>query len=159
MAIGTMKWFAQGLLDLGLKFHDLSNNTLKLGIVTASPAPTIDTAGPHWGGTGTTNFATTQVGTGGTQYTGPITLGSVTWNIVGSSPKVPTLRADDIVMTIDASGFTDGAYGIVYNHSDANKRCLGWVELSAAGTLSLQAGGVTIDWGGAGRDLLTITQS
>jgi hypothetical protein len=62
-------------------------------------------------------------------------------------------------MTIDASGFTTGAYGIIYNDTDANKRALGFVELSSAGTLSLVAGGVTIDWGGAGTDLLTITQS
>jgi hypothetical protein len=62
-------------------------------------------------------------------------------------------------MTIDASGFTTGAYGIIYNDTDTNKRALGFVELSSGGTLSLVAGGVTIDWGGAGTDILTITQS
>ena len=70
-----------------------------------------------------------------------------------------SLRATDIAMTIDASGFTNGAYGVIYNDTDANKRAIGFVELSSAGTLSLVAGGVTIDWGGAGTDLLTLTQS
>ena len=156
MATGTVKWFAQGLLDLGNKIHNLSSDTLKLGIVTTATVPTLSTAAPHWGGTGTTNFATNQVGTGGTQYTGPKTLASVTWTLVSN---VPTLRATDIAMTIDASGFTTGAYGVIYNDTDTNKRALGFVELSSGGTLSLVAGGVTIDWGGAGTDLLTITQS
>jgi hypothetical protein len=156
MATGTMKWFAQGLLDLGNKIHNLSSDTLNLGIVTTATVPLLSTAGPHWGGSGTTNFATNQVSTGGTQYTGPKTLASVTWTLVSN---VPTLRATDISMTIDASGFTNGAYGIIYNNTDANKRALGFIELSAAGTLSLQAGAITIDWGGAGTDLFTITQS
>lgn len=156
MATGTIKWFAQGLKDLGDKIHDLSSDTLKLGIVTTATVPTLSTAAPHWGGTGTTNFATNQVSTGGTQYTGPKTLASVTWTLVSN---VPTLRAADIAMTIDASGFTTGAYGIIYNDTDANKRALGFVELSSGGTLSLVAGGVTIDWGGAGTDILMLTQS
>lgn len=156
MATGDLKWFAAGLLDLGNKIHNLSSDVLKLGIVNSTTAPALSTAGPHWGGTGTTNFATTQVATTGTQYTGPKTLASVTWTNVAN---VPTLRATDISMTIDASGFANGAYGIIYNDTDVNKRALGFVELSAAGALSLVAGAVTIDWGGAGTDLLKITQS
>ncbi len=156
MATGTVKWFASALLDLGNKIHNLSSDTLKLGIVTTATVPSLSTAAPHWGGTGTTNFATNQVGTGGTQYTGPKTLASVTWTSVSN---VPTLRATDIAMTQDASGFTTGAYGIIYNDTDANKRALGFVEISSAGTASLAAGALTIDWGGAGTDILTITQS
>jgi hypothetical protein len=156
MATGDMKWFAQGLLDLGNKIHNLSSDVLKLGIVTAVTVPSLSTAAPHWGGTGTTNFATNQVVTTGTQYTAPKTLATPGWTLVAN---VPTLRADDIVMTIDASGFTNGAYGIIYNDTDANKRALGFVELSTGAALSLVAGGVTIDWQGAGRDLLRITQS
>ena len=156
MATGTIKWFAQGLLDLGNKIHNLSSDVLKLGIVTTTTVPSVTTAAPHWGGTGTTNFATNQVATGGTQYTGPKTLASVTWTIVSG---VPTLRATDIAMTQDASGFANGAYGIIYNDTDANKRALAFVELSAAGAASLVAGALTIDWQGAGTDVLTLTQS
>lgn len=154
MATGNITWFAQGLLDLGNKIHNLSVDTIKLGIVTAAPPPSLSTAAPHWGGTGTTNFAATEVTIGGTEYTGPKTLAGVSWTLVSN---VATFRANDIVMTIDAAGFTNGAFGIVYNDSDANKRALGFVELSAAGTLSLAAGAITIDWGGAGTDILTLT--
>lgn len=156
MSTGTIKWFAQGLLDLGNKIHNLSSDVLKLGIVTTGTVPAVGTAAPHWGGTGTTNFASTQVATAGTSYTGPQTLASVTWTSVAN---VPTLRATDIAMAQDASGFSNGAYGIIYNDTDANKRALGYVELSSGGALSLAAGAVTIDWGGAGTDILTLTQA
>lgn len=73
--------------------------------------------------------------------------------------NVPTLRAADITLAQDGSGFTNGAYGIIYDDTDAGKRALGFVELASGGTASLVVGAITIDWGGAGTDLLTITQS
>ncbi len=155
MATGDIKWFPEALLNLGKKVHNLSSDTLKLGIVTSSPAPALNTADPHWGGTGTTNFATTQVGTGG-GYTGPITLASVTWTNVSN---VPTLRAADITIPQNASGFSNGAYGIIYNDTDANKRAIAWIELSSGGTASIVSGSLTIDFQGAGTDVLKITQS
>jgi hypothetical protein len=154
MATGNITWFNQAKLDLMNKVHNLGSDTLNVGIVTTATVPTATTAAPHWGGTGTTNFATTQVATGGTQYTGPKTLTSVTTSLVSG---VATLRGADISMTIDASGFTNGAWGIIYNNTDTNKRALGFIELSAAGTLSLVAGPVTIDFQGGANDILTIT--
>lgn len=155
MATGDIKWFQQGLLDLGNKIHNLSSDTLQLGIVTTTTVPSMSTTAPHWGGTGTTNFATNQVSTGG-GYTGPIALASVTWTNVSG---VPTLRATDVVVPQNASGFANGAYGIIYNNTDANKRALGYIELSSAGTLSIVSGSATIDFQGAGTDVLRITPS
>jgi hypothetical protein len=156
MATGDIKWFSAGLLQLGTKIHNLTSDVLKLGIVTTTTVPTTDTAIPHWGGTGTTNFATNQVGTGG-GYTGPITLASVTFTEIGTVPKVPTLRAADVTISQNAGGFSNGAYGIIYNDTDANKRALGFVELSSAGALSIVSGSVTIDFQGAGTDVLRLT--
>ncbi|CAB4126118.1 hypothetical protein UFOVP73_43 [uncultured Caudovirales phage] len=153
MATGNIKWFQQGVLDLGNKIHNLSSDALLLGIVTTATVPSMATAGPHWGGTGTTNFATNQVGTGG-GYTGPITLASVTWTNVSG---VLTLKATDVVIPQNASGFSTGAYGIIYNNTDANKRAIAFIELSSAGTLSIVSGSVTIDFQGSGTDVLTIT--
>lgn len=153
MATGDIKWFQQAVLDLGNKIHNLSSDALQLGIVTTTTVPTMATAAPHWGGTGTTNFATNQVGTGG-GYTGPVALASVTWtNVAG----VLTLKATDVVVPQNASGFANGAYGIIYNNTDANKRAIGYIELSSAGTLSIVSGSVTIDFQGAGTDILRIT--
>jgi hypothetical protein len=153
MATGDVKWFQQGVLDLGNKIHNLASDALQLGIVTTATVPSMSTAGPHWGGTGTTNFATNQVGTGG-GYTGPITLASVTWTNVSG---VLTLRATDVVIPQNASGFSNGAWGIIFNNTDANKRAIAYVELSAGGTLSIVSGSVTIDWQGLGTDVLRIT--
>lgn len=154
MATGDIHWFGQALTDLGNKIHDLTNDVLKLGIVTTATVPAITTAAPHWAGTGTTNFATNQVATTGTSYTAPLTLANKSWSNVAGVPK---LRADIVTLAQDASGFANGAYGIIYNSTDANKRALGWVELSSAGTASLVAGQVVIDWNGATNDILTLT--
>jgi hypothetical protein len=153
MATGDIKWFQQAVLDLGNKIHNLSSDALQLGIVTATTVPALGTAAPHWGGTGTTNCATNQVGTGG-GYTGPITLSGVSWSNVSG---VITLRATDIVVPQNASGFTNGAYGIIFNNTDANKRAIGFIELNAAGTMSIVSGSFTIDFQGAGTDVLRIT--
>jgi hypothetical protein len=153
MATGNIKWFQEGILQLGNKVHNLSSDVLQLGIVTTTTVPTMATAIPHWGGTGTTNFATNQVGVGG-GYTGPITLAGVTWTNVSG---VLTLRATDVVIPQNAAGFANGAYGIIFNSTDANKRALGYVELSAAGTATIVSGSLTLDFQGAGTDVLTIT--
>lgn len=153
MATGNIKWFQEGVLQLGNKIHNLSADALQLGIITSAVAPTLATAVPHWGGTGTTNFATNQVGIGG-GYTGPIALSAVTWtNVAG----VLTLRAADVVIPQNAAGFANGAYGIIFNNTDANKRAIGYVELSAAGTATIVTGSLTLDFQGAGTDVLTIT--
>lgn len=156
MATGTVKWFAQGLMDLGNKIHDMDGDDWRMGIVTTATVPSVTTAAPHFGGTGTTNFATTQVATAGTSYTGPVALTGESWSIVSG---VVTWRADVVNLAQDASGFTNGAYGIVYNNTDANKRAIAYVELSSAGSLSLVAGAVSIDWNGATNDILTLTQA
>lgn len=155
MATGDIKWFQQALLDLGNKLHNLSADALQLGIITSAVAPSMATAGPHWGGTGSTNFAANQVGIAG-GYTGPIALSGVSWSNVSG---VLTLRANDIVIPQNASGFANGAWGIIYNNTDANKRAIGFVELSAGGSLSIVSGSVTIDFQGAGTDVLRITPS
>lgn len=156
MATGTVKWFAQGLLDLGNKLHNLSSDALKMGIVTTGTVPAVSTTAPHWGGAGATNFATTQVATAGTAYTGPITLASVTWTLVSG---VPTLKFTDISVAQDASGFSNGAYGIIYNNTDANKRCLGYVEINAAGAASLVSNPLSLSWSGTSQAVLAISQS
>lgn len=154
MASGDIKWFAQALMDLGNKIHDMDGDDIRLGIITSAVTPVLSTAAPHWGGTGTTNLATNQVPTGGTSYTGPVALANKSWSLVSN---VPTLRADNVTLAQDASGFTAGRWGILYNNTDANKRAIGFVDLGA--DRSLVSGAVTIDWSGANNDILTLTQS
>ena len=152
MAAGDIVWFQQALLDLGNKIHDLDGDTLNVGIITSAVTPAASTSAPHWGGTGTTNFATNQVATAGSSYTGPKTLASVTWSLVTG---VATLRASIISMAQDASGFTNGRWGIIYNNTDTNKRALAFIDFGS--DRSLVAGAINLDWNGATNDILTIT--
>ena len=149
MATGTFKWFAQGLCDLGNKIHDLDGDDWRMGIVTAATAPTVATTAPHWAGTGTTNFASTSVATAGTSYTAPLVLTSEAWTLNATGANMDWA---DTVMQLaqDASGFTNGAYGIVYNNTDANKRAIGYLEISSAGTASLVAGAINITLNASG---------
>lgn len=158
MAAGDMKWFAQALHDLGEKIHDMSSDDFRLGLVTNSTVPSATTAAPHWGGTGTTNFATNQVSTAGTSYTGPQVLAGESWAL---SSNVATFGADEVVLAQDASGPTNIAYGIIYNNTDANKRAIGYVEISSGGTGSLVTGSLTIRFNNDATSgaALTITQS
>lgn len=154
MATGTIKWFAQGLHDLGNKIHDLDGDDWRMGIVTTATVPAVNTAAPHWGGTGTTNFATNQVATTGTSYTGPIVLTSEAWALNATGA---TMDFADISLSQDAIGFTNGAYGIIYNNTDANKRAIGYIELSSGGTASLVAGPITITMNASG--VLALSQA
>jgi hypothetical protein len=154
MATGDIKFFAQALHDLGNKIHDLDGDAIKLGLITSAATPLLSTAAPHWGGTGTTNFATDQVATGTSYSTGGPTLASVTWTLVSN---VPTLRAAVITIDQDLTGFTDARWGILYNNTDANKRGIAFVDLGS--DRSIQGGALTIDWATANNDILTITQS
>lgn len=154
MATGDIKWFAQALHDLGNKIHDIDGDTLKLALVTNTTVPSLSTAAPHYGGTGTTNFATNAVATG-TAWTGPVTLANKSWSLVSN---VPTFRADNpATIAQDAGGFTNARWGIIYNDTDANKRCIAFVDLGS--DRSLVSGSLAIDWSGATNDILTITQS
>lgn len=149
MAQGTIKWFAQGLHDLGNKIHDLDTDDWRMGIVTAGTVPAVNTAAPHWGGTGTTNFATTQVAVGGTSYTAPLVLTAEAWTLNATGANMDWA---DTVMQLaqDAAGFTNGAYGIIYNNTDANKRAICYLEISAAGTASLVTGAILINLNASG---------
>jgi hypothetical protein len=155
MATGDIKWFGQGLHDLGSKVHNLASDSLYVGLVTSVTTPTIATAAPHWGGTGTTNFASNQVPLGTSYVTGGKQLTGVTWTVVSG---VPTLRASILTWAQDAStGFTTALWGILYNNTDANKRALAFIDLGSA--RSITTGSLTLDWSGANNDILTITQS
>jgi hypothetical protein len=153
MARGDVKWFAQGLRDLGKKLHDMESDDLRLGIVTNATVPAINTAAPHWGGTGTTNFATNQVGTA-TAYTGPVDLTVSSWTLTAAGAD---LRIAVVTIAQDAGGFTTGYWGILYNNTDANKRALGYVDLG--GPVGNVDGPIEIDWNGATNDVLRLAQA
>jgi len=154
MARGDIKWFAQALHDLGNKIHDMDSDAWRLGIVTSTTTPGVNTTAPHWGGTGTTNFSTNQVATG-TAYTGPITLTVNSWKLTASGAD---WRLADVTIAQDAGGgFSNAAWGIIYNNTDSNKRAVAYVDLG--GPIGNVSGPITIEWSGATNDVLRLAQS
>lgn len=153
MARGDVKWFAQALHDLGNKIHDMDADDFRLGIVTNVTAPAIDTPAPHWGGTGTTNFAANQVAWA-TGYDGPIVLATEQWTLIAGGPRWRV--TGDVTIPQDAGGFTNGYWGIIYNNTDANKRAIGYIDLG--GPAGNQSGPINIEWNGANQDVLSLTQ-
>jgi hypothetical protein len=146
MATGTVIVFDQAVIDILNKVHNLSGDDIRIGFATTATTPLKTTPAPHWGGTGTTNFATNQVNTAGTSYTGPVVM---TGELVSNSSGIISFSANKIgPLAQDAAGPTNIAWGIIYNNTDANKRAIAAVELSASGTLSLVADPVEIRWNG-----------
>lgn len=154
MAAGDIKWLSGALLALGTKVHDLSADTLKVGLVTSTVTPAIADTDGRWGAGGSVNYSTNEVTPGGNYSAGGPTLASVTWTNVSN---VPTLRATDVSIAQHASNPTNARWGIVYNSTDASKRALAFIDFGAAKDLTL--GAFTVNFGGAGTDILTLTQS
>ena len=154
MANGDIKWFSGGLLALGTKVHNLASDTLNVGFITSAATPAISDTDPRWGAGGSVNFSSSQVTPGGNYATGGPTLASVTFTNVSN---VPTLRATDISIAQHASNPTNARWGILYNDTDASKRALAFLDFGSARDLT--AGAFTFNFGGAGTDILTLTQS
>lgn len=153
MATGDIAWFDQALADAAGKKHNLltGGDTIKLGLVDATTTPTAATADPRWGAGGSTNFATWQVSTGGTEYTGPITL-SYTGALSGGKF---VFDATDVTINQDASGFTDARWGIIFNDTSAGKEAIAFIDLGSG--RSIVTGPLTITWNASG--VLTIDQA
>jgi hypothetical protein len=146
MATGSVIVFDQAVIDILNKVHNFSGDDFRIGFATTVTTPLKTTPAPHWGGTGTTNFATNQVSTAGTSYPGPIPL---TGEAVSNSSGIISFSANKVgPLAQDAAGPANIAWGIIYNNTDANKRAVAAVELSASGTLSLVGAPVEIRWNG-----------
>jgi hypothetical protein len=133
MAAGDFTVFDQYLTDLGNKIHDMDGDTLKLGLVTSSVTPAASDAGPHWNGTGTTDYSSNEVTPGGNYSTGGPTPGTQAWSVTSNILKFDMA---DVSISQNASNPTDARWAILYNSTDANKRGIGFLDLGAVIDLS-----------------------
>lgn len=152
MAKGDVTWFDAGLKALGDKEVDLGGGQIKLGFVDDTITPTATTAIPTWGSGGTTNLSANAVATGGTSYTGPITLGSQSWT---DESGVMTFDAADVSLDEDGSGFTDARWGILFDDSSTDKIAVAFLDLG--GNTSIAASSLDISWNADG--ILTLDQA
>lgn len=133
MAAGDIVFFHQFKVDLGNKLHDLDTDVWKVGLTTATVTPTAADAGPHWGGTGTTNYATNQVTPGGNYATGGPSLTSLAYT---NSAGTVSWNAAKVAIAQNASNPTNARWGIIYNSTDANKRAAAYIDLGSARDLT-----------------------
>lgn len=134
MASGDITLFDQFGVDKGNKIHDLDGDTFKFGIIDSTLAPTDADAAPHWGGTGTTNEATNEVTAGGNYAAGGVTLTTTTFT---NAAGVVSWKADKVTIAQHASNPTNARWGVIYNSTDANKRCVCFVDLGSVLNLTL----------------------
>ena len=136
MAIGSATLFNEAQLDAWKGVHVLGTNTLKLVIIDNTTAPAADDATPRY-----SDYSANEVSNAGGYTTGGITLTTVTLTMISD---IATLKADDILLAMDAAGFTDGHYGILINDSATNKEAIGFWDLG--GPVSEQAGPISLEF-------------
>jgi hypothetical protein len=145
MARGDVHFFAAYLLKSksGTAFN-LASDTIKLGIVNNTIVPTVSTADPRWGTGGSTDLSVNQVGLA-TGYTGPVTLTGQTYT---QASGVDTFKANNVTIAQDASGFSTGYYGILYDATVAGNFAIGFVDLG--GPVGNVNGPLNINWNASG---------
>lgn len=145
MAIGDVVFFDQFLVDVQKKLHDLSSDTLMVGLITAVATPAATDADPRWGAGGTTNYLTNEVTPGGNYATGGVAIATPTVTLTAGAA---VFDGGDISITQNASNPTNARWGIIYNSTDTGKRAIGFVDLGAA--IDLSAGNFSITWNASG---------
>ncbi len=133
MALGDVVFFNQFKVDLGEKKIDLKSDQFKIGLITGSVTPTAATAAPHWGGTGTTNFATSQVTPGGNYVTGGPVIASTDYI---DNSGVIEWRGGKISIAQAVGNPTNARWGIIYDNTAAAKNAIAFVDFGSDRDLS-----------------------
>jgi hypothetical protein len=145
MAAGDISVFEQFYVDVLEGLHDLENDTIKLGLIDDTTAPTAADADPRWGAGGTTNLSSNEVTAGGNYSAGGPSIANPT---VTLSSGDGIFDADDVDIAQDGSNPTDARWGIIYNDTDAGKRAIAFLDLGSNSDLS--AGPFDLNWNASG---------
>jgi len=146
MARGDLTLFEELALYVGTQNWNLASggNTIKVGLLTSVATPTAASTAT-WG-----TFSANEVSAASSNYTaGGATLASQAYT---EASGTATFDAEDVTWSQDASsGFTNAAWAVVYNSTDASSRAIGFVEMKSGSTnVSLQDGDITISWNASG---------
>lgn len=148
MAKGDLTVFEEFTDQLGKEIHNFSSDTFKVGIIDNTSPPTAADATPAWA-----DYSANEVSTAGGYIANGIALTGVTWT---ESNGTATLDdTGNISLSQNASGFTDGYWGILYNDTATGKNAIAFIDLG--GPASEQAGPININWGASG--ILTVAVS
>lgn len=147
MAQGDVIIFNQFCEDESDKLHNGTSDVFYGALITSSVTPAKTTADPRWGAGGSTNFSTNEVTAGGNYSSGGVNLSTTITDNITRSGNVITFTLDNVSIAQNASNPTDARWLIVYNFTDAGKRCVCAVDLGSVRNLS--AGLFTVTWSGS----------
>ena len=138
---GTCTLFQETMMRMAKGELALHTDTLKLAIIDDTLIPAADDTTPAWA-----DYSANEVVSTGNYTAGGETLTTITVTMVNG---VCQLKADDVNIAVHASGFLDGAYGILVD-TTAAVVALGFVQLDDGdgNPVSEQAGPVDIEWAG-----------
>lgn len=145
MAQGDYITFNQAKLDILNGIFDLDTDDIRLGFTNSTTTPTATTAGPHWGGTGTTNLAANEVNGGNVPVGGFVLTGETL------TPAGGTVTWDDtgnVSILQNVANPNNARWGILYDNTDVNKRAIGYLDLG--GVTDMTAGDFTVTWNANG---------
>ena len=154
MAVGDVSIFNQFVEDVAEEVHNLESDTLKLAIITTTVTPNVTDATPAWGTSSGVDYDGNEVSTAGGYTANGETVGSPTYTISGATA---TLDGNDVTLAQNGSGFTNGAWGILYNNNAVSSQAIAFVELDSDGGLSEVSGDININWNTDG--ILTVTRT
>lgn len=118
-----------------------SSDHFYCAICDNTAAPAADTATP-------TLSDFTEVGTGGTYVAGGTDLGTLADLVAQAAGTMTFDSATNPTWAQNASNDNDAYWAIVYNHTDAGKDALLFVDLG--GPVDMSAGDLTITWNASG---------
>lgn len=158
MATGDIVSYPQ--FRLGMMLHttnigdkNLTDGNVKVAVLKNTWNPATNFTTIQFMDNAAVALATYQVATG-TSYTGPIALANPT--AVLNASNLPEFRADDVVIAVDGSGFTDGRYLIFFydTGTPATSAVIAYGDLGA--DKSITTSSLKLDWSNTGDAVNTI---
>ena len=138
MPRGSATLFNETLLAAGRGELLLHSDTLKMVIVDDTITPAADDTTPTY-----SDYSANEVTNAGNYITGGIALTTVTFTLISD---IATLKADDVNVLEDPSGFLDGYWGIIIDTTASGSPAIGFIEMF--GPVSEQAGDVDFEFPG-----------
>ena len=144
MAQGDVVLFNQAKEELGLGDWNLSTDTVRLALITSTVTPTATTADPRWGAGGSTNLSTNEVSAGGNYTAGGQDITN-TWT---RATGTVTFDGADISWVQNGSNPTDARWGILYDDTDSENKCIAFVDLGSV--FDMSGGDLNVNWNASG---------
>jgi len=141
MAAGNVVFYEQFYVDVLEGIHDLENDTINLGLVSATYTPTAADADPRWGAGGTTDTSTNEVTPGGNYPAGGLNVANPSVTLVLGEGE---FDADDVSALQNVSNPSGARWGILYNNTAVGKQAIGYLDLGSV--IDLSAGDFSVAW-------------